>query len=111
MADTTVRLWLELLEGAFMIRLLKPEHANVKKRLVRSPKLYIRDTGILHALLGLDTYDALAGHPVFGASWEGLVIENVLGSLPPGWRAGFYRTQHGAEVDLVLSRGVQRIAV
>ncbi len=75
--------------------------ARVKKRLVRSPKLYVRDTGLLHTLLEVATHDALAGHPIYGLSWEGLVVETVLAHLPLGWRAGFYRTSHGAEIDLV----------
>ncbi|MBW1878650.1 MAG: ATP-binding protein [Deltaproteobacteria bacterium] len=110
-SDMTVRRWLGVLAGAFMVRLVPPEHANVKKRLIRSPKLYVRDTGILHVLLEIDSFDALLGHPVFGHSWEGFVIESVLAVLPPGWRHGFYRTQHGAEIDLVLTRGNRRIAV
>ena len=75
---------------------------NPRKRLVRSPKVYVRDSGLLHALLGLADRDAVLGHPVAGPSWEGMVIENVLVAAGPGMRASFYRTSHGAEVDLIL---------
>jgi len=106
----TVRAWLELLEGTFMLRLLPPFEANLGKRLVKSPRVFLRDTGVLHALLGIVTPDDLLGHPVRGASWESLVLENVLGALP-GWRAFFFRTSAGAELDLVLEKGKRRIAV
>lgn len=106
----TVRASLDLLEGTFMLRLLPPFEANLGKRLVKSPKVFLRDTGILHALLGIATPDDLLGHPVRGASWESLVLENVLGAFP-GWRAFFFRTSAGAELDLVLEKGKRRIAV
>ncbi len=77
-------------------------HANVKKRLVKSPKVYVRDSGIAHALLRIEDYTTLAGHPVAGASWEGFVIENLLAAAPLGTMASFYRTQAGAEIDLLL---------
>lgn len=77
-------------------------HANVGKRLVKSPRVYVRDSGLLHALLGLtDTHDLL-GHPVVGASWEGFAIENLLAAAPPGVEGYFYRTSGGAEIDLLL---------
>ena len=85
-----------------MRRLRPPYHANVKKRLVKSPKVYVRDSGLVHALLGIEDYNALAGHPVAGASWEGFVVENLLAAAPPGVAAGFYRTQAGAEIDLLI---------
>lgn len=72
------------------------------KRLVKSPKVYIRDTGLLHALINITTFDALLGHPVVGASWEGFVIENLINAAPPSTVPGFYRTSGGAEIDLVL---------
>jgi len=106
----TVRSYIDLLSQTFMLRLLPPLHVNLKKRLVKSPKIYLRDTGILHALLEVTTFDDLLGHPVVGASWEGLVIENVLAARP-AWRGSFYRTAKGAELDLVLERGQQRIAI
>jgi predicted AAA+ superfamily ATPase len=77
---------------------------------VKSPKVYIRDSGILHSLLQVDSLDDVLAHPVCGTSWEGLVIENVIASLP-GWQPSFYRTSAGAEIDLILERGQRRIAV
>ncbi len=109
-SHTTVRSHIDILQGASLVRMLPPLHANVRKRLVRSPKLYVRDSGLLHALLELEDWDDLLGHPVFGASWEGFALEQVLGALPR-WRASFYRTAGGAELDLVLERGGRRLAV
>ncbi|HNX49414.1 MAG TPA: ATP-binding protein [Thermoanaerobaculaceae bacterium] len=106
----TVRAYLELLERTFMVRLLQPLEANFGKRLVRSPKLLLRDTGILHTLLGITTHDELLGHPTRGASWEGLVIEHVLAAFPR-WQASFVRTAGGAEMDLVLERGGRRLGI
>lgn len=100
----TVKNYLSLLEQTFMIRLLPPLEANLRKRLVKSPKLYIRDTGLLHSLLDLDTLDDVQGHPVWGPSWEGYVIENLCTAFPRH-RASFVRTGNGAEADLVLQRG------
>jgi predicted AAA+ superfamily ATPase len=77
-------------------------HANVSKRLVKAPKVYVRDSGLVHALLGLETPDRLAGHPVVGASWEGYVIETLLSVMPWNHHAFFYRTVVGAEIDLVI---------
>ncbi len=91
----TVRSYIDLLEQTFLMRVLHPLETNLKKRLVKSPKIYIRDTSLLHALLAIETHDDLLGHPVFGASWEGFVIENIL-SLLPLWSHGFYRTAAGA---------------
>lgn len=106
----TVKRYLDILNGTFMLRLLNPFVPNLKKRLVKSPKIYVRDTGILLALLNLKTMDEVMGHPVFGSAWETLVIENVLQNFS-GWDSGFYRTSHGAELDLVLQRGDHRIAI
>jgi len=77
---------------------------------VKAPKVYLRDSGLLHALLELADGDAVLGHPILGASWEGFVLEQLVGMLPE-WQAHFYRTASGAEIDLVLSRGRERIAV
>ena len=74
---------------------------------MKSPKIYIRDSGLLHALLGINDFDTLMGHPVIGASWEGFVIENLLAVCPPGAKASFYRTAAGAEIDLVLELGAR----
>jgi len=109
-SDHSIRSYLELLEKTFMVRLLPPCELNIKKRLVKSPKVYIRDSGVLHALLEVGTHDQLLGHPGRGASWEGLVIEQVVAALP-GWRPSFYRTRAGAEIDLVLDYGRRRVAV
>ena len=98
----TVSSYIDLLVDLLLVRRLRPFHANVKKRLVKSPKIYVRDSGIVHALLGVEDHDALAGHPVVGASWEGFVIENLLAVAPPRTMASFYRTLAGAEIDLLL---------
>ncbi len=102
--QTTSR-YLDLLVDLMLVRRLQPWYANVGKRLVKSPKTFIRDSGILHSLLNIQTLDDLLGHPVLGSSWEGLVIENLLSAAPPGTQAFFYRTAAGAEIDLVLSFG------
>jgi len=98
----TVTSYIDLLVDLLLVRRLRPCHANTGKRLVKSPKVYVRDSGIVHALLGIGDYEGLAGHPVVGASWEGFVIENLLANAPPRTTAGFYRTSAGAEIDLVL---------
>ncbi|NWG01990.1 MAG: ATP-binding protein [Syntrophaceae bacterium] len=106
----TIKSYVDLLEQSFVLRVLHPYESNLKKRLIKSPKVYIRDSGILHALLGIEDHNDLLGHPVYGASWEGLVIENIL-SLLPGWKASFYRTSSGSEIDLVLEKGKKRLAI
>ncbi len=98
----TVARYLDLMTDLLLVRRLQPWARNVGKRLVRSPKIYVRDGGIVHSLLGLSGLEAVLGHPVAGASWEGMVIENILGAAPEGTEASFYRTSSGAEVDLVL---------
>jgi len=92
------------------VRVLEPYYANLKKRLIKSPKLYLRDSGLLHTLLDIQTHNDLLGHPVYGISWEGFVIENII-SAHTEWRPYFYRTASGAEIDLVLEKGQRRIAV
>ncbi len=109
-SHTTIRAYLDLLKQTFMIRLLTPFETNLKKRLIKSPKIYIRDSGILHALLEIESLDQLIGHPVYGASWEGFALENILSHLPD-WTASFYRTSAGTELDLVLSKGQKNIGV
>lgn len=101
----TVGSYLGLLVDLLLIRRLTPYYRNIGKRLVKSPKTYIRDSGLLHALLGIGDFDTLLGHPVFGASWEGFVIENLLSVAPPHTEASFFRTARGAEIDLVLEMG------
>lgn len=98
----TVRHYLDILEGTFMVRVLQPYHANLGKRLVKSPKVYLRDSGLLHALLNLPNHQAVLGHPVLGASWEGWVIEQILAQAPAGSRPSFFRTASGNEIDLLL---------
>jgi predicted AAA+ superfamily ATPase len=106
----TVRSYIDTLELCFMIRTLKSYSRNVKKRLVKSPKIYVRDTGILHTLLGLSTMNNLLGHPVYGGSWEAFVVEQIL-STAPNMHAWFYRTEKGNEADLVLEKGGKRFVV
>jgi len=98
---TTVKRHLDILTGALMLRQLQPWHANLGKRQIKSPKVYIRDTGLLHSLLGVPSFRSLEGHPKLGASWEGFVIEEIL-SLVGDRNAHFWATQSGAELDLLL---------
>lgn len=98
----TVTGYIDLLADLLLVRRLPPFHGNTGKRLVKSPKIYVRDSGLAHALLGIETHNALAGHPVVGASWEGFVIETLLSVAPPRTMASFYRTSAGAEIDLLL---------
>ena len=107
----TVAGYLDLMIDLLLVRRLAPWRANIGKRLVKSPKIYVRDSGLLHSLLQIESRDALFGHPGLGGSWEGFVIENLLAVSPPGTEAYFYRTSAGAEVDLVLSFGGRRWAV
>ena len=104
----TVNAHLDLLAGMLLVRRLRPRHANVKKRLVRAPKVYIRDSGLTHALLGLGDFHSLVAHPAVGASWEGFVIETLLAAAPWMTLPSYYRTSNGAEVDLVLDLAGRR---
>jgi hypothetical protein len=108
-SHTTIRSYLDILEQTFMLRIIQPFHANVKKRVIKSSKVYVRDSGILHALLGIENKNDLFGHPVFGSSWEGFALENILSAYPMH-SPYFYRTSSGIEIDLVLERGTKRIA-
>jgi uncharacterized protein len=109
LTHVTVRKYLDVLEQTFMVRILRPFEGNLKKRLIKSPKVYIRDSGILHTLLEIDTATDLFRHPVFGASWEGWCIEQIAHALPE-WRASFFRSSSGEGVDLILERGKRRLA-
>jgi hypothetical protein len=109
-SESTARRYLDLLTDALVVRQLPPYFANLKKRQVRSPKVYIRDTGLLHELLGLDSHKALLLHPKVGASWEGFAIDQVLRSEPHD-EAFFWATHQGAEMDLVLRRGDRLLGV
>lgn len=98
----TVARYIDLLCDLMLVRRLPAWHGNVGKRLVRAPKVYVRDSGLVHALLGLPDLENILAHPVAGASWEGFVIEQLLSAMP-GMEASFYRTSHGAEADVVLT--------
>jgi predicted AAA+ superfamily ATPase len=109
-SHTTVKRHIDILTGALMVRQLPPWHANLGKRQIKSPKVYIRDTGLLHSLLGVPSFRFLEGHPKLGASWEGFVIEEIL-SLVGERNAYFWGTQSGAELDLLLFAGGARYGV
>lgn len=99
----TVARYIDILTDLFMLRRLPPWHGNTRKRLVKSPRVYLRDTGLLHTLLGIDSVDDLLSHPVAGASWEGFVVEQLLSAMPERAEASFYRSAGGAEIDLLIS--------
>ena len=103
----TVARYLDIMVDLLLVRRLRPWAANAGKRLVRSPKVYVRDSGVAHALLGIADREDLLGHPVAGESWEGFVIENLVASAPPGTEAWFYRSSAGAEIDLTLQLGAR----
>lgn len=102
-SGATIGRYLDLMVDLLLVRRLPPRLTNAGKRLMRSPKVYLRDSGLLHALLGIGDKDSLLGHPVLGGSWEGLVIENLIGVAGASAEPSFYRTSNGTEVDLVLS--------
>lgn len=108
--ESTTRRYLDLLTDALMVRQLQPWHANLSKRQVKSPKVYVRDSGLLHTLLGISSEKGLLTHPKLGASWEGFVIEQVLMTEPHD-EAFFWATHQGAEIDLLLRRGDQLLGV
>ena len=109
LSHNTIRSYLDILEETFVARTLAPFEANVKKRLVKSPKTYIRDVGVLHRLLEIKDFNSLLGNPIFGYSWEGFAIENILSEVKD-WNGYFYRTASGNEIDLVLEKGDKIIA-
>jgi len=106
----TIKKYIGFLENAFLIRTVKPFFSNTKKRLVKSPKVYIRDSGLLHYLTGIEDLEQLFGHPKRGASWEGFVIEQIIPLLPPNRKVFFYRTHDGAELDLVITKAGHPVA-
>lgn len=106
----TITHYINFLEGAFIIRILQPWYKNLKKRLVKSPKVYIRDTGILHSLLGLDSYESILNHIIVGNSWEGFVIEQIINSYEEERQFWFYRTHQGAECDLLIEKNGEVLA-
>ncbi len=105
--ETTVRKYIDTLADALLVRVLQPWHANIDKRQIRSPRVYLRDSGLLHTLLGIDGRAQLMRHPRVGASWEGAVVEEVLRRASPLTNAYYWRTSGGAELDLLLVRGDQ----
>ena len=105
----TIGRYVDLMVDLLLVRRLQPWTSNLGRRLVKAPKVYVRDSGVCHALLGIETLDELLGHPVVGGSWEGFVIENVVGALPRRASWGYYRTAAGAEIDLVVDRGAGEI--
>ena len=106
----TIRRYIDVLEQTYLVRTLPPYFVNTKKRLVKSPKVYIRDTGLLHQLLSVKNYNDLLGQPVFGSSWEGMVVENVCSSIRNA-NFSFFRTATGDEIDLVVEKAGKIIAV
>lgn len=100
----TLKKYMGVLESTYMLRILPPCEANMKKRLIKSPKIYLRDSGILHALQHIETFDDLLAHPVVGFSWEGMAIEQITAMLPC-WRPSFLQTSNGAEIDLIMEKG------
>lgn len=110
MSYHTIQSYIDLLEQIFIFRVLQPYHANLKKRLVKAPKLYFRDSGLWHCISGIRNFNELMGHPMFGASWEGFGMENILSELQD-WKGFFYRTASGTEIDLILEKGQRKVAV
>jgi len=105
-SGVTVGRYLDLMVDLLLVRRLKPWTSNIGKRMIKAPKVYVRDSGIAHALLNIGDYNQLLGHPVVGGSWEGFVIENILAVIPAGTQFFYYRTSGGAEIDLVLEFGL-----
>ncbi|WP_026969232.1 ATP-binding protein [Algoriphagus terrigena] len=108
-SHTTIKTYLDILQDFFMVRQVQPWSGNTKKRLVKTPKIYLRDSGLLHNLMNIHTFDHLLGHPVVGASWEGFVVENILNSLSSSWTISYYRSSNQAEIDLVLEKSNQEV--
>ncbi len=111
-AQPTVNRYIDLLTGSFILHRLTPYFVNVSKRLVKAPKIYIRDSGVLHQLAQITNYDALLGHPIAGASWEGYVVEQIRRTVGNEWAFHYYRTHAGAEIDLLLiAPNGQKVAI
>jgi len=106
---TTTGRYLDHLSDTLMVRRLEPYFVNLGKRLVKSPKVYVRDSGLLHSLLGIKDVNDLLGHPSTGASWEGFVVEQIANELPAGATMSFYRTAAGAELDVVVEIGTRKL--
>lgn len=101
-SHTTIKTYIDILTDFYMLRQIQPWSGNSRKRLIKSPKIYLRDTGMLHNLLNISSFEGLLGHPVIGASWEGFVVENIIAQLSKKWRYSYYRTASQTEIDLVL---------
>ena len=110
LSHTTINKYIDILKNTFMLRILQPYHTNLKKRLIKSPKVYFRDTGILNSLLNINSFDELFSHPIYGTAWEIVVIENIINKYK-GWDFFFYRTASGNEIDLVLTKAKRVIAI
>ncbi len=110
LSHTTIKTYVDILANTFMLRVIEPYYINVKKRLVKSPKIYFRDTGVLHALLNIESYNDLFANPIYGSSWEVTVIENVIAKYK-NWNYYFYRTASGNEIDLVLTKANRVVAI
>lgn len=108
-SHTTIRNYLDILTDFYMVRQIQPWSGNTKKRLVKSAKIILRDSGILHRLLNIPDFDALLGHPLSGASWEGFVTENIIINLTDKWQYSFYRSVTQAEIDLVLEGPARQV--
>jgi predicted AAA+ superfamily ATPase len=104
----TIAAYLDLLVDLLLVRRLAPWHGNVRKRLVKAPKVYVRDCGLVHALLGIEGREGLLAHPVAGGSWEGLAVESLIAAASGGTEAYFFRSSGGAEIDLLLKRPGER---
>jgi len=108
-SHTTIKSYLDILTDFYMVRQIQPWAGNTKKRLIKSPKIFLRDSGILHKLLNISDFEGLLGHPALGASWEGFVIENIISQLSSKWQYSYYRTAAQTEIDLVLEGPNQQI--
>jgi uncharacterized protein len=108
-SHTTIKTYMDILQDFFMVRQVQPWSGNTKKRLVKTPKIYLRDSGLLHNLMNIHTFDHLLGHPVVGASWEGFVVENILNNISSSWTPSYYRSSNQAEIDLVLEKNNQEV--
>ncbi len=108
-SHTTIKTYLDTLQDFFMVRQLQPWSGNTKKRLVKTPKIYIRDSGLLHNLIQIHSFDQLLGHPIVGASWEGLVVESILNTISNQWTSSYYRSSNHSEIDLVLEKSKEDV--
>jgi predicted AAA+ superfamily ATPase len=106
----TIKNYIDILEQTFVLRTLPPFHSNQSRRLIKTPKTYIRDTGLLHSLIGIETINDLLGHPIYGSSFETFILENIIRNFPT-WKASYFRDSMGNEIDLILEKGSRRVAI